>query len=216
MARGILFLSLFCIGTVATVKAQETKFGLKAGLNYSSVVGDLTDGIKFRFSGQGGVFIESEFTRKFSLQGELLYVSQGFQFSSDLQTIQNEGVISDQNDIRTNVQLNYLTVPIFGKFALNDRVAIEFGPQFGFLLNQVSKIKFLDQRDDTTPVNRTTTSGSFQLDYGVVGGLSIYMNESLSLEPRIYLGLRNRLQGLPGEVQNYNISIQISVNYLLF
>ncbi len=195
---------------------QDINLGVKGGLNYSSIVGDLTEGIKFRFSGHAGVFVESEFSDKFSLQSELLYSSQGFQFSSDLQALENNGATFDENDFRTNVQLNYLTVPILGKFALNDRLEVEFGPQFGFLLNQVSKIKNLDQRDETIPDNRTTTPGNFQLDYGVVAGLALDINDVLAIEPRFYIGLRNRLNGLDGTLLNYNVAIQVSANYLLF
>ncbi len=215
-AKATLLLSLLCFLNGQKSLAQESKFGVKAGLNYSSIVGDLTDGLKFRFSGHGGVFIESEFTRKFSLQTEVLYSSQGFQFSSDLQSIENGGTTFDENDFRTNVQLNYLTVPVLGKFALNGRLDVEFGPQFGFLLNQVSKIKNLDERDGTIPDNRTSTPGRFQLDYGVVAGLDININDALSLEPRFYIGLRNRLNGLGGQLQNYNVAFQVSANYLLF
>jgi hypothetical protein len=215
MAKVTMLLSLFCFLFTFNSIAQETHFGVKAGLNYSSVVGDLTEGLKFRFSGHGGVYVESEVSDKFALQIALLYSSQGFQFSSDLQSIQTGGNTFDQSDIRTNVQLNYLTVPVLGKFALSDRVAVEFGPQFGFLLNQVSKIKNLDQRDDTIPENRTSISGEFQLDYGVVAGLDFEIMDSISLEPRFYIGLRNRLNGLGGNIQNYNAAIQVSVNYAI-
>ena len=213
MAKVTMLLSLFCFLFTFNSIAQETHFGVKAGLNYSSVVGDLTEGLKFRFSGHGGVYVESEVSDKFALQIALLYSSQGFQFSSDLQSIQTGGNTFDQSDIRTNVQLNYLTVPVLGKFALSDKIAVEFGPQFGFLLNQVSKIKNLDQRDDTIPENRTSISGEFQLDYGVVAGLDFELTDSISLEPRFYIGLRNRLNGLGGNIQNYNAAIQVSVNY---
>ena len=195
------------------IAAQETKVGVKAGLNYSSVVGDLTDGIKFRFSGHGGFFVEMELAYNFALQTELLYSSQGFQVSSDLLAIENNEGAIDDNDFRTNVQLNYLTIPVLGKFALNDRLDVEFGPQFGFLLNQVSKIKNLDQRDETVPDNRTSISGDFQLDYGVVAGLNLNINDALSIEPRFYIGLRNRLNGLDNALQNYNVVIQVSANY---
>lgn len=194
--------------------AQETHFGVKVGLNYSSIVGDLTQGVKFRFSGHAGVFLEIEFSDRFSFQPELLYSSQGFQFSSDLLTIQNGGNISDQNDIRTNVQFNYLLLPILSKFALNDRLSLDFGPQVGFLLNQVTKIKNLDQRDETIPDDRTSISGDFQLDYGAVAGVTYEINTAFSVQPRFYIGLRNRLNGLEG-VQNYNAAIQVSVNYAI-
>lgn len=216
LAKVTMLFSLFCFLNTSNLVGQDTNFGVKAGLNYSSIVGDLTEGIKFRFSGHAGVFVESEFSYTFSLQTELLYSSQGFQFSSDLRALENSGATFDENDFRTNVQLNYLTVPILGKFALNDRLDVQFGPQFGFLLNQVSKIKNLDQRDETIPDNRTTTPGNFQLDYGLVAGLALNINDVVAIEPRFYIGLRNRLNGLGGTLQNYNVAIQVSANYLLF
>ncbi len=207
---GIALTLFFCC---MSIFAQETHFGIKAGLNYASVVGDLTEGVKFRFSGHGGIFLEVEFSDKFSLKPELVYSSQGFQFSSDLQTIENGGVTFDQNDIRTNVQFNYLTIPVLGKFALNDRVAVEFGPQFGFLLNQVTKIKNLDQRNGDVPENRSTISGNFRLDYGGAVGVSAQITDKISVAPRFYIGLRNQLEDFEGNLQNYNAAIQASVEY---
>ena len=210
-----LLVSFFCLYTHTSVKAQDPQFGVKAGLNYSSIIGDLTQGIKFRFSGHAGVFLEVPMTDKFSIQPEIVYSSQGFQFSSDLNAIQNNDPVIDQNDFRTNVQFNYLSVPIIGKFGLSDRIDVEFGPQFAFLLNQVTKIKDLDQRDGTTPENRTSFSGNFQLDYGAVVGFGIQLNEAFSVSPRFYFGLRNRLEGLEGSLQNYNVAVQLSANYQL-
>jgi len=193
--------------------AQETTFGLKGGLNYSSVVGDLTEGVKFRFSGHGGLFLEIAFSEKFQLQPEILYSSQGFQFSTDLASIQNGGgSTGEENDFRTNVQLNYITVPLLGKFALNERYALEFGPQFGFLLNQVTKIKNLDEQNGADANQRSSVSGDFQLDYGVAVGLDMRLNNHFSLAPRFYIGIRNRLNGLPN-VQNFNAALQLSANY---
>ena len=196
-----------------TGKAQETRFGVKGGFNYSTIVGDLTTGLKFRFSGHGGIFVEIDFSEKFKLQPELLYSSQGFQFSTDLAAIQNGGAVGDDNDFRTNVQLNFITVPILGKFALNDKLDVEFGPQFGFLVNQVTKFKDLDQASDINADRRSSISGDFQLDYGAAVGLGITLSDNLSISPRFYVGLRNRLNAL-ATAQNYNATIQLSLNYI--
>lgn len=194
-------------------KAQQAHFGIKGGLNYSSIVGDLTEGLKFRFSGHGGVFVEIDFSENFKIQPELLYSSQGFQFSTDLATIESGGNPTDQNDFRTNVQLNFITVPILGKFYLNDRWDVEFGPQFGFLINQITKTKELDQVSSAGADRKSTIAGDFQLDYGAAVGVGFKISESLSVSPRIYLGLRNRLNALQGS-QNYNAAMQLSLNYL--
>lgn len=205
-----LVLFLFCTG----IFAQETRLGIKAGPNYSSIVGDLTDGIKFRFSGHAGVFLDIYFSDKFSFRPELLYSSQGFQFSSDLFSIDNNDPTVDGNDFRTNVQLNYVTVPLLAKFGLNERYSVQFGPQFGFLLNQVTKIKNLDERNGASSKSRSSISGNFQLDYGVAVGLDIQLKDRFSVSPRFYLGLRDRLNGAEGNLKNYNASIQLSLNYL--
>ncbi len=214
-AKAILLLSLFFFMVTSSIFAQDMRFGVKGGLNYSSIVGNLTEGLKFRFSGHGGVFLQIGFSNKFALQPEVLYSSQGFQFSSDLAAVQNEGVIAGDNDFRTNVQLNYLTVPILGKFTLGEKVTLDFGPQFGFLLNQVTKIKNLDELEGTNTGERSSVSGDFQLDYGAAIGLGFKINEQFSVSPRFYLSLRNRLNGLSDTVQNYNVAIQLSVNYVL-
>jgi len=205
-------LFLFFLSSTIVLNAQEARFGLKGGLNYSSIVGELTDGVKFRFSGHAGVFLEMDFSYKFALQPELLYSSQGFQFSSDLAQIDGNPTPGG-NDFRTNVQLNFLTVPILGKFRISEKYAVEFGPQFGFLLNQVTKIKNLDELDSSNSKSRNTISGNFQLDYGAAIGGSVQIGGQFSISPRVYLGLRNRLNGLEG-FQNYNVAIQLSANYL--
>ena len=104
--------------------------GVKAGANYASVVGDLTDGVQFRFSGHGGVYAVFDISYNFKFQPEVLYSSQGFQFTTDLLAV-DSGSNSNPNRTRTNVRLNYLTFPLIAKFRISDRVQLEFGPQFG-------------------------------------------------------------------------------------
>lgn len=197
------------------VHSQEFHYGAKAGLNYSSIVGDLTDGIKFRLSGHAGVFFEAELSKGFALRPELLYASQGFQYSSDLYTIESGAPPPPGNDFRTNVQLNYLAVPVLGKFNLNERFSVHFGPQFAFLLNQVTKIKSLDEPDGNDTKSKSSTSGDFRLDYGAAVGIDIALGTRIALTPRFYLGLRNRLNGGQDNLQNYNVSMQLSINYAL-
>jgi len=212
-SKTILMILLFSFLT-SWIQAQETRFGVKAGPNYSSIVGDLTEGLKFRFSGHAGVFVEIDLSYKLKFQPELVYSSQGFQFSTDLASIQTGNPVGGENDFRNNVQLNYLTVPLIMKFALNETFDFEVGPQVGFLLNQVSIIKNLDEIDGTDLARRTSISGDFQLDYGAGLGVGIKLSDQFSISPRAYIGLRNRLNGLGGIAQNYNVALQFSVNYL--
>ena len=58
--KRILFL-FFLILTIQ-LKAQDLDFGVKAGLNLSTIVGDFTTGINPRVSGHIGVFLNYEFS----------------------------------------------------------------------------------------------------------------------------------------------------------
>ena len=193
--------------------SQESRFGLKGGLNYSTIAGDLTEGINPRLSGHIGVFVNFEFSNQFSIQPELLYSSQGFRFNTDLAFIQTANPQVNEPDFTTAVQFNYLSIPVMAQFELNDRIAVEFGPQFAFLLNQVTKIKNFDGRDAQSLNERESISGNFQLDYGAAIGVLVRITDRFSASPRFYLGLRNRLNGAGANLQNYNGALQLSVNY---
>lgn len=193
--------------------SQEARFGVKGGFNYSTIVGDLTEGINPRLSGHVGVFANFEFSRNFTIQPELLYSSQGFRFNTDLAFIDNLNPGVNDPDFISAVQFNYLSVPVIAQFGLSDRIAVEFGPQFAFLINQVTKIKNFDGNDSNNLNERETSPGNFQLDYGAAVGVVFWVNESLSFSPRFFLGLRNRLNGATGNIQNYNAALQVSANY---
>lgn len=195
------------------VVAQDARFGVKGGANYATIAGDLTEGINPRFSGHLGVYVNFEFSNKFAIQPELLYSSQGFRFNTDLAFIQTANPQLNEPDFTTAVQFNYLSIPLIAQFELSDRFALEFGPQFAFLLNQVTKIKDFDGLDTQNLNERESVSGNFQLDYGAAIGVLLHINDRFSVSPRFYLGLRNRLNGAIGNVQNYNAALQISVNY---
>lgn len=210
-SKNKLLLHLAVALMVIQVSGQGIFGGIKAGANYASVVGDLTDGVQFRFSGHGGVYLTFDISYNFKFQPELLYSSQGFQFTTDLLAIDN-GSSSNPNRTRTNVRLNYLAIPLIAKFRISDRVQLEFGPQFGFLIDQVTFVNTLDGPNDDGADRRTRIAGNFQLDYGGAVGLGIALGNNLELYPRFYLGLRDRLNQLPLQ-QNFNVAIQLGLAY---
>jgi hypothetical protein len=213
--KRVSFLVLFFL-IVISAQAQEARFGLKGGLNFSTIAGDLTNGINPRFSGQAGIFVNFEFSDKFNIQPEFFYSSQGFRFNTDLDFIQTaNNPVLNEPDFKTAVQFNFLSIPLMAQFEFNDVIALEFGPQFAFLLNQVTKIKNFDGLDVQSLNEREAISGNFQLDYGAAVGILVHINDTFSFSPRLYLGLRNRLNGAVGNVQNYNGSFQLSLNYFL-
>ena len=191
------------------VQGQEFKFGLKAGANASTIYGDFTEGYQPRIGFQLGGFLLIEVADNFYFQPEVFYSSQGVIFDTDLENTNPDGPPS-ATDIRTNIQNNYLSVPLIVGFRFNRKLTLEAGPQFGFLFNQVVKVK---EEEDIT--DQLKSSGDFKLDYGLAAGVSYKLTDNLFLQPRVYLGIANNLRDDPFSIgaENRNLSFQFSVGY---
>jgi len=70
-----------------------------------------------------GVLVEVPITDKLSVQPEVLYSSQGSKFS---------GVFTSGGD---NLKLDYVNVPILGKYHIIAGLSAELGPVIGILVN---------------------------------------------------------------------------------
>lgn len=189
--------------------AQEASFGFKVGANYSTIFGDFTDGYQPRLGFQAGAFIVIEMNDKFYFQPEVFYANQGFILDTDLPS---SGPDTQNSNIKINTQQNYLSIPLLVGFPLNDKLALEVGPQLAFLLNQVRSVKESGFGDlgakDKIP-------GDFRLDYGLVTGVSYRLSDYLLVQPRVYLGIANNLRDnlFSDGAQNRNLSFQLAVGY---
>jgi len=101
----------------ASANAQIVRFGLKGGINFSTLVGDTEDN-NSRLGFNGGGFAEIKIIDKFFIQPELLY--------------SEEGTIYDDDD---KLKTSYFKIPILAKYYVAKKISIEAGPQIGFLLS---------------------------------------------------------------------------------
>ena len=131
--------------------AQETKFGVKGGLNLANLTS--SDGAKSLVGFNIGGFAEIKLDEKFAIQPELLYSGQGAKF-------QDVG----------NFNLNYIYVPVMAKYSITEEFKIEAGPQVGFLMS--AKIDGMDAKD-------LVKSTDFGLNLGA--GYDITQNIGLNL-----------------------------------
>lgn len=123
MKKLVLFTFVLLSGIGA--KAQGIDFGLKAGVNFANINGDLNaDGIT---SFHAGAALELNLTPGFSVQVEGLYSSQGAEYKNI------EGLANDVN-------LDYIAAPIMAKFyIIPDRLSLMAGPQFSFLISEAEE-----------------------------------------------------------------------------
>lgn len=177
MRKLVLITALAVLG-LATVNAQKINFGAKAGLNFASITGDNIVDSGPTTGIHFGVLAEIPLSEKFSFQPELLYSSQV-------------------------LNLNYLNIPLMGKYYLTKGFSLEVGPQIGFLLSA--------NNDDNDVRNSFKT-----LDFGINFGVGYKLDNGLNFGARYNLGLSdiNNING--SSDKNRNGVFQFSVGYFLF
>lgn len=120
----ILLLSAFIVLVSNAASAQA--FGVRAGVNISTISGDYYDSTT-QTGYYAGIYKEIPVVKDiFFVQPEIQYSSQGF-----------------SNDIG-DYTLDYITVPVLAKVYVVKLLSFETGPQFGF--------KISDKSDPNTPL----------------------------------------------------------------
>ncbi len=126
-----LFLAAALLLALTAVQAQ-IRFGIKGGVNFSDLNGDIATSTRTGF--HVGAIVEIKASPTFSIQPELVYSAQGAKITSSA---------------LREINYNYITVPVLLKYyVITDALSIEAGPQFAFLVNdnvgQTFKTKSFD------------------------------------------------------------------------
>lgn len=170
---------LTLIFSLSISNAQTVKFGLKAGANFSQLEGENINASTYT-SFHFGALLEIKVLENLSLQPELLYSSQG--------TSINQAGFEDIN-------YNYVTVPVLAKFYLtSNKLSLEIGPQFSFLLNE----NVANQFEGKT------------FDFGAAGGLGYNISDHFFVQARYVVGLTDATKN----ADITNRVIQASVGYM--
>lgn len=224
--KNIIFLSLITIIILFHPTKSMAQFGIKAGPSISDIA--------FRKDGQTpylgyeindlehrkplptfqiGAFGIFEIWEKIHFQPELLFITQGLDYSTKYL----------YDDIGYKVKLNYLHVPLLFKY--------QFSPEkkrhFGLLLGPYSSLKLKATRvtEFEGEKEKLKMSKVKRLDFGVIAGLSLDFDvagKPLIIDFRTsysYLNMMERLDGfIPwyyGSSKEYvrNISISLTVGY---
>lgn len=104
-----IILSILAVAAFGTANAQDIKFGVKAGANFSNFTGDFDaeDGRTGFYVGGVADFTVSE---KFHVQPELLYSMEGAK----------------------DAEMDFLRIPIMAKYYVMDGLNLQAGPVLGF------------------------------------------------------------------------------------
>ena len=165
---------------------DSTTFGVKAGLNLSSITN--SDGAKTQVGVNVGGFAKIMVADKFAVQPELLFSTQGAKYDGG------------------SFNLSYINIPIMAKYYVADKFNLEAGPQIGFLMSAKAKADGFGSTD-VKDMFKTT-------DFGLNLGAGYDISDNISVGARYCLGLSQLQKDLAsGETASKNSVIQIDLGY---
>ena len=176
MKKLLLFVAVTVI-SINLAQSQEFRMGAKAGINIASLGGDSYYGglgsLGSRTSFHIGGLVEIPLMGKFSLQPELLYSSEGSDWSF--------GSLGD------NTKLDYIRVPLLAKFYIIEGLSAEAGPVFGVLVN--AEGTYYNEDDDLVSGDAKDIYKTFDAQFGI--GVSYRLNMGVFFSLRYNKGLLN-------------------------
>jgi hypothetical protein len=185
MAMKKIYLLIFCLGTYCAVNAQDPKYGLKAGINFATLT---NTGGELKVGFNGGALAHIHLTPSFSLQPEVMYLTQGTKFSSS----------GDDK-----LLLNYINIPLLLQYNFDNGFRLQGGPQLGFLIEAKRKIGNVE-------FDRNAEYKS--IDFSVPLGVSYLGYSGFGADARYNLGVTNVSEASNANQRN-NV-IQLGLFYL--
>jgi len=197
---------------------DNISLGIKAGVNFASATGDASDSNSQIGYDEGrtgfhvGVISELSISNKFSLQTELLYSQVGANYSYDNRPADGAKVDSDLN-------LDYITLPILAKYYVYKGLSLLAGPQLGYIVNSEIENEILTSgflvpetlRNETIDIKDDINN----FDFGFAIGSSYELNNGLFIQARYVLGLseipKNEEQTISTDLKNE--VFQVSLGY---
>ena len=173
--RTIVLTLLISFAGLNVTQAQGFHLGVKGGANIAQINGQsFTQNFQFGYS--LGAFAELNFTKKWGVQPEVLW-NQTKTTTTDNFSIIYQGVSGQ------NVTLDYLSIPILVSYKLLPMLSLQFGPQFGILMNQSANLF------------QTGQNAFKNGDFSLLGGLQLNI-AAFRAGLRYYHQLNN-INGLP-------------------
>lgn len=137
MKKLLLVASVILMGVA--VKAQETRFGVKAGYSMSTlkVDGDQDD-LEDRSTDPSHTFyagglVEHKFSDTFGVQGELLYSPLGGKEDYNV----SEGQVYFRE--KSKISFGTLLIPVSAKYFITENLSVALGASFGIILSAKQK-----------------------------------------------------------------------------
>lgn len=201
----IPFLAIFALGA----NAQSIKFGLKAGLNVSSLSGT-SAAMSSAYGVHAGGLVEFKILDKFAIQPEVLFSTQGAK--SEETTNFGTGIENQTS----NIHLAYINIPLMAKYFVVQGLFVELGPQCSFLIDAKNKKETITTIGTSVATiseteNIKKTLKDFDISANVGVGYDI-LNKVI-VQARYSIGLSNINDTYSANSNIKNGVLQVSVGY---
>lgn len=191
-----IFMSALVIGTASLNFAQKTTFGVKGGVNISSVSNLYESTTKSRVGFNAGIFANVSVSEKFKIQPEVLYSQKGLVYPSGKE------------------EYGYLSVPVMFQYNLIEKFYLEAGPEFSFLLSAK------DKQNEYSNSSYYYSAGVYDVkdeyrtfDFGLGFGIGYDIVKNFGINARYITSLTNLYkESDPGDVAK-NSAFQIGLFY---
>lgn len=183
MNKHIAGIAIVLLTGAQAATAQGPAFGVKAGLNYSTLAVNEADDENARIGFNGGVFARTAPEAPLGLQVELLYSTKG------THTTYNAlwGLIDQDVDFN----LNYLELPVLASLRVAEILDLQLGGYAGYLLSAK-----MSTSGDLGSGNEELDRDNFtSMDYGLAAGAGLNIGENLQVGLRYTHGLANVADG---------------------
>jgi hypothetical protein len=163
-------LSVFTFFLAATLFAQNATFGLKGGLNVSTLSNTNGSDYGSKPGLHAGLLAHVHLSPTVAIQPEVMYSSQGTKYTAGT----TEHVLG----------LDYVNIPVQFQYMFSNGFRLQTGPQVGFLVNVKDKVNDVETGN--------FSSDDFKsVDFAWSAGLGYLTPSGLGVDARYNFGLSN-------------------------
>ncbi len=180
-----VFAVLFISAQNTQSSGSQIKFGIKAGMNFASLYGDMNSA-GIRPGVYAGFYARIPVSDKFSVQPEVLYSMQGA--DSDNYYYWN-GYWYYESGTEQKYELDYINVPIMVQYEIIKGLRAELGPQFSFAVNKKHKFRYYDRNFNNQYISSDKDLNSF--DVGLNMGINYELPSGINFAARYSIGFIN-------------------------
>ncbi|MFC6996168.1 porin family protein [Rufibacter roseus] len=181
-------LFLFAAVVVSYTTQAQATFGLKGGLNYSNLSGDLKDEERFnnKIGYNAGIFLNAPIVGDFfSIQPEVLYSNKGYRYDDKVVSTVQTPVVGAGEEYRYegSANFNYIDVPVLARVKAGP-IFFEAGPQVSYLVSVNDKTKQYNNRTGeliTRNTSEKSKEGYSDFEVGYAAGIGFATQGGISL-----------------------------------